>query len=95
MIFNGHDCAFTVIGVAIWIAVREPRCDLSQIARTDLLTAQRTQRLLAGHPAIHQDESHMAPPNAKQRMESSLRNFLALKSYDSGCNCLSGSLKTE
>ncbi len=70
MIFDSHDGLFAVIGVAIMIAVGEPRPDFSQIARSDRLTAQHTERLWAGRPAIHQDESHVAPPNAKQNTVS-------------------------
>ena len=55
-----------MISVAIMIAVGERCPDFSQIARPDWLTAQRTERLRAGRPAIHQDESHVALPNAKQ-----------------------------
>jgi hypothetical protein len=59
-----------VVGVAILIAVGEARPDFSQIARRDWLTAQHTERLRAGRPAIHQHESHVAPPNAKQNTVS-------------------------
>src|SRR5258708_11123890 len=45
MISKNQDDAFAVIGVAILIAVGELRPDLSQIARPDRLTAQRTDRL--------------------------------------------------
>src|SRR6266481_6113802 len=48
-----------VTGVALAIAVGEPRCKFSQVALPDRLTAQRTERLRAGCPAIHQDELHM------------------------------------
>jgi hypothetical protein len=70
MIFESQDGLFAVIGVAIMIAVGEPRSDFSQIARSDRLTAQYAERLRAGRPAIHQDESHVAPPNAKQNTVS-------------------------
>ena len=66
MIFESHDGLFAVIDVAIMIAVGEPRPDFSQIARPDWLTAEHTERLLAGRPAIHQYESHVAPSKAKQ-----------------------------
>jgi hypothetical protein len=66
MIFESHDGLFAVIDVAIMIAVREPRPDFSQIARPDWLTAEHTERLLAGRSAIHQYESHVAPSKAKQ-----------------------------
>ena len=70
MICQNQDRAFAVIGVAIMIAVGEPRPDLSQVARPDRLTAQHTERLRAGRPAIHQDESHVGPPHAKQNTVS-------------------------
>ena len=68
--FKKRDRAFAVIGVAILIAVGELRPDFSQIARSDRLIAHHTERLRAGRPAIHQDESHVAPPNAKQNTVS-------------------------
>ena len=70
MIFDSQHGAFAVFGVAFIITVGEPRLDLSQIACPDRLTAQRAERLRAGRPAIHQDESHVAPPNAKQNTVS-------------------------
>src|SRR3981081_4680436 len=70
MAFDSHDGRFAVIGVATMIAVGEPRPDFSQIARPDWLTAQHTERLRAGRPAIHQNESHVAPPSAKQNTVS-------------------------
>src|SRR6202022_504259 len=70
MICQNQDRAFAVIGVAIMIAVGEPRPDLSQIVRPDRLAAQHTERLRAGCPAIHQYESHVAPPKAKQNTVS-------------------------
>src|SRR6266699_423163 len=45
-------------------AVGEPRRKFSQVALPDWLTAQRTERLRAGCPAIHQDEFHMPPPHS-------------------------------
>ena len=70
MMFEIQHGASAVIGVAIMIAVGEPRPDFSQIARPDWLAAQHTERLRAGRPAIHQYESHVAPPNAKQNTVS-------------------------
>src|SRR3984893_13313238 len=70
MIFENQDGALAVFGVAIMIAIREPCVDFSQIARPDRLTAQHTESLRAGRPAIHQYESHVAPPNAKQNTVS-------------------------
>src|SRR6266446_3272913 len=49
---------------ALVIAVGEPRCKFSQIALPDCLTAERTERLRAGCPAIHQDKFHMPPPRS-------------------------------
>jgi hypothetical protein len=66
MIFESQDGAFAVFGVAFIITIGEPRPDFSQIARPDWLAAQHTERLRAGRPAIHQYESHVALPNAKQ-----------------------------
>jgi hypothetical protein len=66
MIFDSQHGAFAVFGVAFIITVGDPRLDFSQIARPDRFTAQRTEGLRAGRPAIHQYESHVAPPNAKQ-----------------------------
>ena len=59
------DGSLAVIGVAPVIAVEEPRHDVSQVALPDRLTAQRTERLRAGCPAVHQDEFHVASPDAK------------------------------
>ena len=64
MILECKDGSLAVIGVAPVIAVEEPRHDVSQVALPDWLTAQRTERLRAGCPAIHQDEFHGASPNA-------------------------------
>jgi hypothetical protein len=58
-----------VFGIAFIVTVGEPRVDFSQIARPDRLAAQRTETSRAGRPAIHQDESHVAPPNADQNMQ--------------------------
>jgi hypothetical protein len=65
MILECKDGSFAVIGVALVIAVEEPRHDVSQVALPDWLAAQRTGRLRAGCPAIHQDEFHVASPDAK------------------------------
>ena len=70
MIFENQHSLFAVIGVAIMIAVGEPCPDFSQIAGPDWVTAQHADRLRAGRCAIHQDESHVAPPNAKQNTVS-------------------------
>jgi hypothetical protein len=41
------------------VAVREPCSDFSQVPPPDRLTAQRTEKIRAGCPAIHQDEFHV------------------------------------
>jgi hypothetical protein len=61
---------FAVTDVAIVIAVGQPRCDFSQVALPDWLTAYGTERLRPGCPAIHQDEFHMPSPNEKQNTVS-------------------------
>jgi hypothetical protein len=55
-----------VIGVAIVTAVGEVRPDFSQVACFDRLEAAHAKGPWARHPAIHQDEFHVAPPNPKQ-----------------------------
>jgi hypothetical protein len=70
MIFESLDGHFAVIGVAIMIAIGEPRPDFSQIVRPDWLTTQHTERLRTRRPAIHQYKPHVAPPNAKQNSVS-------------------------
>jgi hypothetical protein len=55
------------------IAVDEVRPDLSQIAFFDRLIAHHAEGLRAGRPAIHQDEFHLAPPDAKQNTVSVAR----------------------
>ena len=59
-----------MICIASVIAVDEVRPDLSQVARSDWQTAHHTEALGAGRPAVHQGESHVAPPNAKQNTVS-------------------------
>jgi hypothetical protein len=54
-----------MIRVAIVIAVDEVRPDLSQVACADRLIAHHTRGLRARRPAIHHDESHVAPPDVK------------------------------
>ena len=65
MVLECKDGSFAVIDVALVIAVAELRRDIAQVALPDWLTAQRTERLRAGCPAIHQDEFHVASPDAK------------------------------
>ena len=60
-----------MICVAIVIAIDEVRLDFSEVAWSDRLIAHHTKGLRAGglragRPAMHKDESHVAPPNAKQ-----------------------------
>ena len=59
-----------MVCVAILVAVNEVRPDFSQIARSDWPIALHTEGLWTGRSAIHQDESHVAPPNAKQNTVS-------------------------
>jgi hypothetical protein len=63
MILECRDGSFPVADVALAIAVGEPCCDLSQITPRDWLTAQRTERLRNGCPAIHHYEFHLPPPH--------------------------------
>jgi len=65
-----------MIRVAIMIAVDEIRSDFAQVVSADCLIAHRAERLPAPHPAIHQDESHVAPPSAKQNTVSDGGNAL-------------------
>src|SRR4030095_5859127 len=64
MLLERWDGKPAVTGVALVIAVGEPRRKFSQVALPDWLTAPRTERLRAGCPAIHQDEFHMSPPHS-------------------------------
>ena len=70
MLLESQDGSLAVIGVASMVAVREPRVDFSQIAPPDWPAAQHTLGLRIWRPAIHQYESHVAPPNAKQNTVS-------------------------
>src|SRR5882757_7815770 len=65
-----------MIRVAIVIAVDEVRADLSQVALFDRLIAHHTEGLRVRRPAIHQDESHLAPSDAKQNTVSVGRETL-------------------
>jgi hypothetical protein len=79
MILESHDRSITVIDVALLVAVGEPRCDVSQVALSDWLTAQRTERLRSGCPAIHHDEFHVPPPNEKQKPNDSIDSRTGVK----------------
>ena len=68
--FEKQDGARAVLRVAIRIAVDEVRPDFSQIACSDWLIALHTEGLWARRSAVHQDEPHVAPPNAKQNTVS-------------------------
>jgi hypothetical protein len=59
-----------VVRIAIVIAVDEVRHHFSQVVFFDRLIAHHAEGLRAGLPAIHQDESHVAPPDAKQNTVS-------------------------
>ena len=85
MIVENQDGLFTVIGIAFIIAVGEPCRDFSQIARPDWFTAQHTERLRAGRPAIHQDESHVEPPYAKQKTVSDGSRALGRRARGNFC----------
>jgi hypothetical protein len=54
-----------MVGVAIVIAVGEVRPDFSEVACLDRLEAAHAKGPWARLPAIHQDEFHVTPPNAK------------------------------
>jgi len=68
MILECKDGSFAVVDVALVIAVGELRPDITQVALLDRLTAQRAERLRAGCSAVHQDESHVASPQANNTM---------------------------
>lgn len=70
------DGSLAVIGIAVLVAVRQPRLDFSQIAPPDRPAAQHALGLCAGRPSVHQYESHVAPPNAKQNTVSDGWNAL-------------------
>jgi hypothetical protein len=84
MLLERWDAKLAVTGVALVIAVGEPRRKLSQVALLDWLAAQRTERLRAGCPAIHQDEFHMSPPHsvsyARTRVASRQQRTLQMRS---------------
>ncbi len=89
MIFENHDGAVAVIGVAIMATVGEPRSDFSQIALPDWLTAQHTESLRSGRSAVHQYESHVASSNAKRndrghfsQLQSALADYSETKAIE-------------
>src|SRR5262245_34811006 len=57
--------------VASGSAVGETRCQLSQVTLSDRLAAKCASGVRAGCSAVHQDKSHMPPPNEKQNTVSS------------------------
>lgn len=61
-----RDPAAGIKGVTAVIAERQPSAEFSQIARLNWLTAKHAKGLRARRPAVHQDEPHVACPNAKQ-----------------------------
>lgn len=70
LVFEKQERAAAVIWVAIVITVSESRSDFPQVACSDRLGAHHTEGLPAGRPSVHQYESHVAPPNAKQNTVS-------------------------
>ena len=70
LVFEKQERAVAMIRVAIVITVDEVRPDFPQVACSDRLIAHHTEGLSAGRPPVHQYESHVAPPNAKQNTAS-------------------------
>ena len=70
LVFEKQERAAAVIRVAIVITVSEVRPDFAQVACSDRLIAHHTEGLPAGWPSVHQYESHVATPNAKQNTVS-------------------------
>jgi hypothetical protein len=66
-----------VICVAIVIAVGEVRPDFAQVAWSDRLIARHADGMPAGLPAVHQDESHVPPPEAKRQASTPPRKWFA------------------
>jgi hypothetical protein len=60
---------FGMTEVAFVVAVGQPCSDFSHVALPDWLTAQRTERLRPGCPAIHQDEPHVLRPCSSRGTE--------------------------
>jgi hypothetical protein len=70
LVFEKQERAVAMIRVAIVITVDEVRTDFPQVACSDRLIAHHAAGLPAGRPPVHQYESHVAPPNAKQNTAS-------------------------
>jgi hypothetical protein len=68
--FEKQERALAVICVAGVAAIGEVRADFSQVTHADRPSAHHAVALPAQRPAIDQDESHVAPPNAKQNTVS-------------------------
>src|SRR5882724_5274893 len=66
MILQCREFDFAIAEVTVVVAVGEPRCEFSQISSSDRLTAQGTEGLLPGRPAVHQYEFHFPSPNGEQ-----------------------------
>src|SRR5882757_2911877 len=66
MILECGKLHLAIAEVTVVIAVGEPCCEFSQVALSDRLTTQGTERLWPGSPAVDQDEFHVPPPNEKQ-----------------------------
>jgi len=63
--FDQQNGALAVIRITILIAIAKTGSDFSRIARADGRSAHYTAALRGG-PTSHQDEPHVAAPNAKQ-----------------------------
>jgi hypothetical protein len=66
MILECRELDFAIAEVTVVTAVGEPCCEFTQIALRNRLTAQGTEGLWPGRPAIDQDEFHIPPSNEKQ-----------------------------
>src|SRR5258708_18178281 len=66
MILECGKLHLAIAEVTVVIAVGEPCCEFSQVALSDRLTTQGTERLWPGSPAVDQDEFHVPPPDEKQ-----------------------------
>jgi hypothetical protein len=66
MVFDGQHRALAMLDVALIVTVGEPRLDFSQIACPDRFAAQSAERLPKRRPSVHQNESHVASPDAKR-----------------------------